>query len=212
MGYVETLLADGEVVVLRTRQHWLSVFLDGIAGWLIGIGGLVLLIFGLWVRGGGEGLSGTFGNIVSIGAGILIVVGLILIGWRFLAWRNQDYMVTNRRVLKVEGVLNKRTGDSGLEKINDAVLDQSVVGRILNYGDLDILTAAEQAIDVFKMLSAPTVFKRAIMDQKHQLDEELAYHPAPPLHTASTATPSRSWKSARLSAWMRLKSLKQSGP
>jgi hypothetical protein len=185
MGYVETLLADGEVIVLRTRKHWLSVFIDGLAGWLFGVGGLVLLIFALWIRGNGEGLSGTFGNVASIGAGVLVVLGVALVGWRLISWRNQDYMVSNRRVLKVEGVFNKRTGDSGLEKINDAVLDQSLVGRMFNYGDLDILTAAEQAIDVFKMLDKPTGFKRAILDQKRLLDEELAYQPSPPLRPSA---------------------------
>jgi hypothetical protein len=189
MGYVESLLSDGEVIVLRTRKHWLSVFVDGLLGWLLALGGLVLLVFGLWIRGNGEGLSGTFGSVVSAGSGILIVVGILLIAWRILNWQTQDYMVTNRRVLKVEGVLNKRTGDSNLEKVNDAVLDQSVVGRVLNYGDLDILTAAERAIDVFKMLNKPTEFKRAILDQKHMLDEELAYRPTPPLRPSAPVQP-----------------------
>jgi len=185
MGYVESLLSDGEVIVLRTRKHWLSIFVDGLLGWLFGLGGLVLLVFGLWIRGNGEGLSGTFGSVVSAGSGILVLLAIILIGWRIVNWRTQDYMVTNRRVVKVEGVLNKRTGDSNLEKVNDAVLDQSVVGRMLNYGDLDILTAAEQAIDVFKMLDKPTAFKRSILDQKHLLDEELAFHPTPPLRPSA---------------------------
>jgi hypothetical protein len=189
MGYVESLLSDGEVIVLRTRKHWLSIFIDGLLGWLFGLGGLVLLIFGLWIRGNGEGWSGSLGNIVSGGSGIIILIGVILVAWRIVNWRTQDYMVTNRRVLKVEGVLNKRTGDSNLEKVNDAVLDQSVVGRMLNYGDLDILTAAERAIDVFKMLDKPTVFKRAILDQKHLLDEEMAYRPTPPLRASEPVQP-----------------------
>ena len=62
-------------------------------------------------------------------------------------------MITNRRVMKVEGVLKKRSADSSLEKINDAVLEQSVFGRMLGYGDLDILTANEQSVDRYRMLS-----------------------------------------------------------
>jgi hypothetical protein len=185
MGYVEGLLADGEVVVLRTRQHWLSLFIDGRLGWFAGLGGLLLLLFGLWIRGNGEGWSGGLGTIVSIVGAIFLVGGAALVAWQVIKWQNQDYLVTNRRVVKVEGVLNKRTGDSSLEKINDAVLDQSLVGRLFNYGDLDILTAAEQAIDVFKMLNSPTAFKRAILDQKHLLEEELAYRPTAPLRAVS---------------------------
>ena len=40
-------------------------------------------------------------------------------------------------MLKVDGILNKRSADSSLEKINDAILSQSVLGRMFNYGDLD---------------------------------------------------------------------------
>ena len=57
-------------------------------------------------------------------------------------------------MIKVEGVLSKRSADSSLEKINDAVLQQSVFGRMLGYGDLDIMTAAEQSVDRYRMLSA----------------------------------------------------------
>jgi len=44
-------------------------------------------------------------------------------------------------------VLDKRSGDSSLDKINDAVLKQGLLARMLHYGDLEILTANEEAID-----------------------------------------------------------------
>ena len=60
-------------------------------------------------------------------------------------WRNQEWLITTRRVMRAEGVLNKSVTDSSLEKINDARLDQSIFGRIFGFGTLDILTAAEEA-------------------------------------------------------------------
>ena len=78
--------------------------------------------------------------------------------------------MTNRRVVQVEGVLNKRAADSSLEKINDAVLDQNVVGRMLGYGDLEVLTASESAIDRFHMLARAADFKREMLNQKHALE------------------------------------------
>ena len=57
-------------------------------------------------------------------------------------------------VPKVEGVVNKRATDSSLEKINDAVLTQSIFGRIFGFGDLDVLTAAEAGIERFRMISS----------------------------------------------------------
>jgi hypothetical protein len=95
------------------------------------------------------------------------------------AWRNQEYMVTTRRIIKCEGIFNKNMGDSSLEKVNDAHLSQSWAGRIFDYGTLDILTAAEEpgGVEDFVMLADPVKFKIAMLNQK-----ELLEHPdlAPP--------------------------------
>jgi hypothetical protein len=90
-------------------------------------------------------------------------------------------------VLKVEGVLKKRSADSSLEKINDAVLEQSVLGRMLGYGDLSILTAAEEAVDRYHMLAAAPLFKRTMLDEKNKLEDEVFQIPAPPLRAAPAA-------------------------
>jgi hypothetical protein len=86
--------------------------------------------------------------------------------------------------MKVEGILKKRSADSSLEKINDAVLEQSVLGRILHYGDLDILTANETSVDRYRMLAEAQRFKITMLDEKHRLEQEAFQIPAPPLRAA----------------------------
>jgi len=181
MSYIDSLLADGEVIVRREHQHWLSLLIDAWHGWLLFVAGVVVLVASLMVKGDGSGLGGTFGNLLAIVAFVGLVVGLAIIVLQVWRWRNLDYLVTNRRVIQVNGVFNKRAGDSSLEKINDAILDQSLFGRMFHYGDLDILTAQDSAIDRFKMLPQPAAFKREMLNQKHQLEMEMAYRPAPPL-------------------------------
>ena len=82
----------------------------------------------------------------------LVIGGLAYLGWQILRWVNEEFVVTTRRVLQLEGVLNKQVVDSSLEKINDAVLTQSIFGRIFGFGDLDILTASEAGISRLRML------------------------------------------------------------
>jgi len=53
-----------------------------------------------------------------------------------LTWRAEEYIITGRRVLKIEGLLDKKSGDSSLDKINDAVLKQGLLARMLRYGTL----------------------------------------------------------------------------
>jgi len=184
--YADTLLSDGERIVLRTRQHWFATIVDGRIPWALFLAGLVLLVLTLTMG------SSDARNVLGIGVAALLIVSLLWLGKRYWSWYAQDYIVTNRRVLKVEGILNKRSADSSLEKINDAVLEQNLLGRILGYGDLDILTAAEVAIDRYRMLNKAPGFKKAMLDQKHTLETEFARVPGPPLRVPGTGgSPSR---------------------
>ena len=117
-----------------------------------------------------------------------MVGGLAYLGWQILRWVNEEFVVTTRRVLQMEGVLNKQLVDSSLEKINDAVLTQSIFGRMFGFGDLDILTASESGISRLRMLKDADGFKRAMLEAKHELELELSGArplPSPPLRASS---------------------------
>ena len=173
--YADTLLADGERIALRSRQHWFATIVDFRVPWALFVLSLILLLLNTQLPAG----SGR--DLLGYAILALLVVSLVWLGIRYWGWYAQDYLVTNRRVLKVEGILNKRSADSSLEKINDAVLEQNVFGRIFGYGDLDILTAADTAIDRYRMLADAPLFKRTMLDQKHLLEAEAYRVPSPPL-------------------------------
>ena len=179
--YADTLLSDGERIALRTRQHWFATVVDGRVPWAIFILALALLVLRLGMNGNGPLEQGL--GIVLLG---LLAVSLAMLGRLYWSWWAQDYIVTNRRVLNVEGILNKRSADSSLEKINDAVLEQNLFGRIFGYGDLDILTAAETSVDRYRMLDQAPSFKKVMLDQKYLLESELVRIPGPPLRAPGT--------------------------
>ena len=181
--YADRLLADGERVALRSRQHVLATFLEGRIAWALLILSVVVLVLDLQLA------SGIFRDLFGWVGLALLVIGLAWLGQIYLSWYSQDYLVTNRRVIKVEGIFSKRSADSSLEKINDAVLEQSVLGRMLGYGDLDIMTAAEESVDRYRMLSQAQTFKRTMLDEKHKLEQEAFQIPAPPLRAAPPPPP-----------------------
>ena len=188
MRYADTLLADGEVVIFRSRQHALALLLDAryaLVAWAVTVVAVILLAV-VQPQSGSAVL-----NVLSWLGIVSFVVGLglfLLQAWR---WSAQDYVITNRRVLKVDGVLNKHAGDSSLEKINDAILDQNLLGRLLGYADLNILTAAEDSkIDDYHMLARPTEFKRQMLNAKNLLDDEAARRlPSPPVGAVVASQP-----------------------
>lgn len=179
--YADRLLADGERPILRTRQHAIAPVIEGRSAWAILAASLVLIVVNTNLAPGlGRDLIGYF-------ADILLVIAIVWLAFVFGNWYAQDYMVTNRRVLKVDGIFRKRSADSSLEKINDAILEQSVLGRMLGYGDLEIMTAAETPVDHYSYLTGAQQFKRTMLDAKHTLEQEVYDFPGPPLRAAAPA-------------------------
>jgi hypothetical protein len=177
MGYAEGLLSTGERIVDREKQHWF-VFIWGARYTILAI---LIAAFLAIVKGN---LSEPWQGLLNIAAIILFAGGLVVLFWTILRYINQEYVLTDRRVIEVSGVLNKKSTDSSLEKINDAILTQSIFGRIFGFGDLEILTASESGISRFRMLVEPVRFKRAMLDAKHEYERDISgagYSAGPPL-------------------------------
>jgi hypothetical protein len=185
--YADSLLAKDEVVVHRERQHWLSLILDSRVTILLWAVAAIMLILVFVLR-----LTGNTATITSSVALVSIVLGLIVLAYRYLAWRSQEFVITDHRLLKVTGIINKRSGDSSLEKINDAILQENVLGRILGYGDLDILTAADLAVDRYRMLNSAKEFRAVMLGAKRALERGggVGFDIAPsPLRATPVAAP-----------------------
>lgn len=165
MGYVESLMAENEKIVIKTRQHWMvlakSIGVNGLIGIvLIAIAVLVSAI-----------LLNPLGALVAVL--LIIPIGAFLRD--YLEWWNEEYMVTNRRVIQAEGIINKHVIDSSLEKVNDVVLDQSFFGRIFDYGNIEIMTASEGGVNNLHHIISPVKFKTEMLNQKEgmSMDEHL---------------------------------------
>jgi uncharacterized membrane protein YdbT with pleckstrin-like domain len=86
-------------------------------------------------------------------------------------WTNLQFIVTTRRVVHVKGVFNKSVIDSSLEKVNDVKMEQSYLGRVFDYGDIEILTASELGVNKFAFIEQPVKFKTAMLNAKAQLEQ-----------------------------------------
>ena len=181
MSYARNLLSRGEEVVFESRQHWFAVLGET---WLFVLAAILAFAVLIWqTTSTATNLTG-FLQVVSL---LVLVLSLARIGLKVWAWRNQEYFVTTRRLIKSEGIFNKEMADSGLEKVNDAHLTQSWLGRIFDYGTLDILTAADESAGIqdYEMLADPIKFKIAMLNQKERLERpDLA--PPPRMQGASS--------------------------
>jgi len=78
---------------------------------------------------------------------VLIGVGIFM-GARFAFWAAKmgatSLIVTNRRVILETGVIFRHASEFPIEGVTDIQVDQSVLGRVLNVGDLVIVNGADK--------------------------------------------------------------------
>jgi hypothetical protein len=173
--YAESLLTPDEKVLRRERQHPIALILDSWMAMILWGAVIVLLIvrvvlpadvFGWDLFGDGTWFS-DMGAALTL---ILLLAGVLVVLLRWWWWRTQEFLVTNRRLVLAWGVLNKSSSDSSLEKINDAQLEISVLGRLLDYGTMKVMTAAPMAgSDYLDRLNHAKDFKKSLMTAKHEL-------------------------------------------
>lgn len=157
-SYVESLMGQKERILLVTRQHWFILFSR-----------IFLEIILIVVLVAGFVAASLYYPLASFGF-ILVLVPLIGMVRDILIWSNRQYIVTNRRVIQVAGVLNKYVLDSSLEKVNDIKMNQTFLGRLFDYGDVQILTASELGIDLLEHIANPIKFKKTMLNAKQDLE------------------------------------------
>jgi uncharacterized membrane protein YdbT with pleckstrin-like domain len=155
MSYVDKTLIAGEQVVYRASLQRLRYL------WLIvPVAGLVL-----------AGLEKAWRW-----AAAAAVVGLLLWLATWLRLRSAEFAVTNKRVIIKTGVLNRRTVETMLSKVEGISVDQPLLGRICNYGTVTI-TGTGGTRESFDDIADPLEFRRQVQTQLARLED--ARGPAP---------------------------------
>ena len=150
---VEEQLQDGEEVVYRAHVTRISLL-----PWVLGLVVVVAAGAFAWQFTAGEVAAG-----ISIGVGALALILLLLILWKLLVLRSYEHVLTNRRMIQQTGIFQKSSMDAPLDKVNNVEHHQSLWGRILGYGDVEIDTASEHGCTRFVDIARPLEFKSAIV-------------------------------------------------
>jgi uncharacterized membrane protein YdbT with pleckstrin-like domain len=160
--YLINLLGENEQILFVTRQHWLVLMGEILSEMVLAIAlcFLITLVWMFWL----------LNPLVPLGY-LLLLLPMVSLLRDLLIWRNRQYIVTNWRVIQITGIFNKEVSDSSLEKVNDVRLEQTFWGRILNYGNIEILTASELGVSKFHMVGRPIRLKTAMLNAKEDLNQ-----------------------------------------
>jgi uncharacterized membrane protein YdbT with pleckstrin-like domain len=149
--YIDEILQPGEKVLYSTNAHWMF-YLPAIAAWAAA---LVLLIFSRTV---------TADMLTLACLALAAIAGLAALYWTAGAWFHRwttETDVTNMRVVHKTGFIKRRTFEMSLDKIESVDVDQSILGRIMNYGDVTIRGVGE-GFEKIKTIASPLAFRSAI--------------------------------------------------
>jgi uncharacterized membrane protein YdbT with pleckstrin-like domain len=174
VAYVKALLSKNEQIIVHTRKHPIALL------WPFAYNLFFLIVVLVAASSANAEEPKLLLPILSLG----VFPGCFFF-LSYLKWWNEEYFVTNRRVIQSEGIINKRVIDSSLEKVNDVVLSQSWVGRCLDFGDVEILTASEIGVNNLTTIRRPVHFKTEMLNQKEALGGDDGYRPGAGTRTES---------------------------
>jgi uncharacterized membrane protein YdbT with pleckstrin-like domain len=149
--YIDDILQPGEKVLYSTNAHWVF-YLPAIGAWIVA---LVLLILSR---------STTIPGLILLCLSAAAVVALAALYWTARAWFHRwttETDVTNMRVVHKTGFVKRRTFEMALDKVESVDVNQSILGRILNYGDVTILGVGEGK-ETISTIASPLAFRSHI--------------------------------------------------
>ncbi|CCE11154.1 conserved hypothetical protein [Bradyrhizobium sp. STM 3843] len=149
--YIDEILQPGEKVLYSTNAHWMF-YLPAIGAWIV--------VFALLIL---SQLTAVY-NLQMICLAAAAVIAVAALYWTVRAWFHRlttETDVTNKRVVHKTGFIQRRTFEIALDKVESVDVNQTIMGRILNYGDVTIMGVGEGR-ETIATIAAPLAFRNAI--------------------------------------------------
>jgi uncharacterized membrane protein YdbT with pleckstrin-like domain len=140
--YPDQLLADDERVVKHLHPHWVTLVVP--TALLLVVVGLASFLAAIVPDGSVQGPVRI--GIVAVAVVAATVVSLV----PYLRWRTTHYVLTTHRLMTRVGVLSHTGRDVPLNRINNAMYEQSFLERIINSGTLVVESAGEDGQQTFR--------------------------------------------------------------
>lgn len=168
---MRTDLKRDENVVLLIRPHWFVLIIP-----------IILVIIGIiiWIVIGGYGY-------------IIPVIMACYLGYEIVQRNYNLWIVTNLRVIDEFGVFSYNSKESPLDKINNVTYNQSIMGRMFGFGNVQIQTAAEIGSTTYYTVERPKELKDTITQMQEDYKKAQNFNQAVELAKAiSTGTQNHS--------------------
>ena len=154
MSYVQRVLQPGEQVRHVSSIHWI-VYWPGVAVALLAVVAYwfseTRFLTGMW----------------RYTAYALALVAAFLLIQQWCQWWITEIAVTNRRVIYKTGFVRRQTNEMNMDKVESVKINQTILGRILDYGDVTILGTGE-GFETLRTIASPIELRNSITGTAHE--------------------------------------------
>jgi uncharacterized membrane protein YdbT with pleckstrin-like domain len=188
MSVKDQLLA-GESITFSTEKHWFAPLRDSFIPILLLIGAYLVSL----ISPNPDGILSFVGTLFDWLRLGMLIVGIVWIVYNIVVWRTAVFAVTNRRVIREEGLISRRSSATILSTVTDVQSRVPMLGGPLGFGDLEILTQSGAAgADRFQTIKHPTEFRDHMLNTKIAMETPAATPavPAPDPVLAAPVAPS----------------------
>jgi uncharacterized membrane protein YdbT with pleckstrin-like domain len=152
-------LLPGENLILKVHQHWIfvakSLILPVALLVLVAVADFTFLLHtGHHVR-----------TIVSLVAAAIGLLWLIVV---WIRWQSIAYTLTDQRIKIESGVFGRQSKMIPIDRVQDCTTKQSVFGRMLGYGRVEVDAAGAQGAEILNHLPNPGTFRDQVFMQSER--------------------------------------------
>lgn len=141
------LLAGERLMLPPVHRHWILL----VKGLALPVPLTAVLLFVVDVGARGV-LPGDLRLLAVVAATTLLGLWVIVV---WLRWKEDVLTVTDQRVILEEGVLQRSSRVIPLNRVQDVSTTQTLLGRLLGYGTVEIDAAAAGGVERFAYVTGP---------------------------------------------------------
>ncbi len=152
MSYVSKILQPGETLRYDGTVHW-SVYIPAMFAFLLGLVGVAI------IADEGNFSSPNIIGLILVGYGVLVTPVTFVRAW--LKRLSTEIAVTDRRVIIKRGLVSRVTAEMNMAKVESVDVVQSVMGRMLGYGDV-IVRGTGSSFEPIVKIADPIAFRNSV--------------------------------------------------
>jgi uncharacterized membrane protein YdbT with pleckstrin-like domain len=155
MSYLKSVLQPGEVLLYESKISW-TTFVPGLLVLVVAL--IAFMLLRVWI-------TDVAWPAVAVGV-ILLALSLFML---FRAWFERwttEIAITDRRIILKRGFIRRDTAEMHMEKVESVDVNQSLFGRMLDYGDVTV-RGTGAGLETLRLIDAPLEFRSHVKTHGH---------------------------------------------